>query len=275
MIYNFISSQSIIAKVMSDLDIQNVGQRTTDMVEWIGEAMEKIGAMQQYEYKQSGLDDTPVLKIVNFQTALPSDLHAIEEIAYSSHENGPWVPMRTNTSSFKGHPDAYDVNVPVNTEVFETTSYWPLMTIKRGNRNMTDYSAAPRYFLKPGYIVTTCKDGFIKLAYKAIHVDCDGYPMVPDLDSYQEAIYWYVTMKLKYPEFSSGRMNENRYFDIRNQWSYYRKQAYGDAMMPTASDMISIKNQWLQLIPDVNAEQTFYSTINEPQTIYSYYGKRY
>ena len=48
MIINYVSSDTIIAKVMSDLDIQEEGQRITDVREWIFEALEKIGAVSQY-----------------------------------------------------------------------------------------------------------------------------------------------------------------------------------------------------------------------------------
>jgi hypothetical protein len=64
----------------------------------------------------------------------------------------------------------------------------------------------PEYFIKPGWIVTNKKHGFIKLAYKAIAVDERGYPLIPDLTSYQEAIYWYVVMKLTFPKFMSGKL---------------------------------------------------------------------
>jgi hypothetical protein len=42
----------------------------------------------------------------------------------------------------------------------------------------------PEYFIKPGWIVTNQRKGYIKLAYKAIAVDERGYPLIPDLTSY-------------------------------------------------------------------------------------------
>lgn len=277
MIYNFISSQAIIAKVMSDLDIHSSEQRVTDMIEWIGEAMDKIGAVQQYEFKQSGFEGTPVFKIENYQASLPEDLYAIEEIAYSKYENGPWINMRTMTGSFKGQPDSYDPKAEAeDTGSMIDEIYWPLTGIQKGHRNLTNFSPNPQYFLKPGFVVTNRQDGFLKIAYKAIRVDCYGYPLVPDSAAYQEAIYRYIVMKLMYPEFLSGRMNENRYYHIEQKWNYHRKQAYGEAMMPTSGDMISIKNQWLKLVPDIDAERVFYSTTGEPQKIYNnYYGRIY
>ena len=42
------------------------------------EAMEKIGAVVQYEHKESGQDNnTPILKIEDFQVPIPNDLERL------------------------------------------------------------------------------------------------------------------------------------------------------------------------------------------------------
>ena len=44
MIYKLTSVKSVIAKVFTDLDLQEETHRVSDMIEWAGEALEKIGA---------------------------------------------------------------------------------------------------------------------------------------------------------------------------------------------------------------------------------------
>ena len=102
----------------------------------------------------------------------------------------------------------------------------------------------PEYFIKPGWLVTNKSHGYVKLAYKAIAVDERGYPLIPDLTSYQEAIYWYVVMKLSFPKWLNGSLGgsskyaqkyaANSYQYIQQQWNFYRNQAYAEAMMPNA-----------------------------------------
>lgn len=130
-------------------------------------------------------------------------------------------------------------------------------------------------------MVTNKKKGYIKLAYKAVAVDERGYPLIPDLTSYQEAIYWYVVMKLSFSKWMNGTLGgrgvntgQNMYTYIQQQWNFYRNQAYAEAMMPTADEMQSIKNSWHQLIPDMNANDTFFEHQNEQEMNYNdyYYG---
>jgi len=44
MIYNYTRCESVIAKIMADLDISEKNIRIEDIKEWIFEAVEKIGA---------------------------------------------------------------------------------------------------------------------------------------------------------------------------------------------------------------------------------------
>ena len=44
MIYNYTRCESVIAKIMADLDLSENNIRITEIKEWIFEAVEKIGA---------------------------------------------------------------------------------------------------------------------------------------------------------------------------------------------------------------------------------------
>ena len=317
MIYKYTKCESVIAKIMADLDSTEIKQRTTDIREWIFEAVDKIGAPMQYITKESGTEDTPVLKIHDYQVPIPADLQVLDGVAYSQNPNGPWVPMSTMTGIFKRKPTPpkpqrcisyhHDpANMAIDTPAITEeiigipeehqpmmhklpTSQSQLYTIngmKYLERMLIDGKLdKPEYFVKPGWIVTNQRKGFIKLAYKAIAVDERGYPLIPDLTSYQEAIYWYVVMKLTFPKFMSGKLTtssskysqkyaQQTYFYTQSQWNFYRNQAYAEAMMPTADDMQNIKNDWHKLVPDWDGDDTFFKHIGKEQLTYNdyYYG---
>jgi hypothetical protein len=68
-------------------------------------------------------------------------------------------------------------------------------------------------------------------------------------------------MKLLYPRKLQGMVSQSDYYDIRNSYNFYRKQAYAEMMMPTNEDqMESIKNDWLQLYPEIDDHDTFFAT---------------
>ena len=63
MIYKYTRCESVIAKIMADLDSTEVNNRISDIKEWIFEAVDKIGAPMQYISRESGVDGAPVLEI--------------------------------------------------------------------------------------------------------------------------------------------------------------------------------------------------------------------
>lgn len=299
-----ISSNTVIAKVIADLQLQESDIRITDMREWCMEAILKIGAIQQYEHKVA------ILPIECHQVALPCDLYKLGQVAFSFCNGGGWLPMRKATSSFGVFHDRECSNEPCM--LIPDTAMFPLVknmfnlntdrealdklnednnlretlsalinqnTVptangrylgnRIGHKDGTMYSYDLQYMTKPGYIMTNVPRGYIKISYYAIYTDEDSMPMIPDLESYKEAIYWYVTMKLMYPKKLKGQISQGDYYDIRNSYNFYRKQAYAEAMMPTVDDLASVQNSWLKLYPEIDAHDTFYSTVGERQDIYN------
>lgn len=299
-----ISSASVVAKVIADLDLKEDQIRITDIREWIMEGILKIGAIQQYEHKVA------ILPIECHQVALPCDLYKLGQVAFSFCNGGGWLPMRKATSSFGVFHDRECNNEPCmlipdtamfplvknmfnlntdrealdklneDTNLRQTLSIllnqWTVGTVNGkfvpgvvDHRDGTMFSNELQYTTKPGYINTCMPRGFVKISYYAIYTDEDSMPMIPDLESYKECLYWYITMKLMYPKKLKGQISQGDYYDIRNSYNFYRKQAYAEAMMPTVDDLTTISNIYNKLYPEINDQDTFFSTSGDEQNIYN------
>lgn len=175
------------------------------------------------------------------------------------------------------HPEMYHKHPTTKSQIYTSLGHAnpDIVNLNRAVRE------EPTYFVKPGWIVLNKEHGFVRLAYKSIATDERGYPLIPDLASYQEAIYWYVMMKLNFPKFLSGSLggrakyNFNTYMYLQQQWNFYRNQAYAEAMMPNEGEMRSIKNEWTKLIPDWDADDSFFYRSGKRQMNYNdyYYGR--
>lgn len=299
-----ISSNTVIAKVIADLQLQESDIRITDIREWCMEAILKIGAIQQYEHKVA------ILPIECHQVALPCDLYKLGQVAFSFCNGGGWLPMRKATSSFGVFHDRECSNEPCmlipdtamfplvknmfnlntdrealdklneDTNLRQTLSIllnqWTVGTVNGkfvpgvvDHKDGTMFSNELQYTTKPGYINTCMPRGFVKISYYAIYTDEDSMPMIPDLESYKECLYWYITMKLMYPKKLKGQISQGDYYDIRNSYNFYRKQAYAEAMMPTVDDLTTISNIYNKLYPEINDQDTFFSTSGDEQNIYN------
>lgn len=300
MIHNYISSKNIVAKIIADLGLEEHKINITDIKEWIAEALHKIGAIRQYDAKVT------TLAIKDYQAKLPCDVEKIDFVAYSCKCNKGWVPMKKATGQFsvlyKFNNSKKDCNdccmliqddalIPLVKNMFHFDNDREALDklnddlnlrqtlsalvnqytfgCNKGLRDCLNFSDTVQYDLKPGYIVTNVRHGYIKLAYRSTYLDEDGMPMIPDDVSYSEAIYWYVAMKLLYIEWFSGRKPQNLYYDAKSAWNFYRKQAYTEMMLPDQNDMINIKNTWHTLYPEFDSDMTYLSTTGDEQLIYN------
>lgn len=295
---NMISSKAVIAKIIADLDLKEDEVKITDIREYIGEAMEKIGAIQQLEHK---VENIPV---IGYQAKLPCDLYRLNQVAFSFENSCGWLPMRKVTNSFgvytkcdKCDPNMIigdnaliplvknlynliddrsaldiinsDPNVKKTLSALVNQYTIPSMNGRLIVGNPASLNGSLQYSTKPGYITVNVPCGWVKISYHAIITDEDSMPMIPDSPSYFEAIFWYVAMKLSYPKYLKGQLNQNIYYDMKNSWNFYRRQAYAEAMMPGVDEIESIKNDWHKLYTEFDDHDTFFATTGDEQIIYN------
>jgi hypothetical protein len=304
MIYKLTSVKRVLAKVFTDLDLKEGDHRILDMIEWCAEGLLKIGAFPQFINKVTGKDNVPFLEVWDYQTQLPNDFHSAIQVSFSENVYGPYYPMIYGTGSFEFSKDINEVSstmaipesnlVSMAMTLYEL-SYTDALTkinnepVTRANltvmlnRMNPDASGAGgagvsnigasgkdyKYIITPGYIKTNIRTGFIMMAYQAIPTDSEGYPLIPDDVDFVEALYWYVTMKLLYPEWKLGRVRDEVYYDARRSWNFNCKKAYGNAMMPNTDQLETIKNQWLRLIPEIHEHSGGFATLGDRQIIYN------
>lgn len=295
---NLISSKAIIAKIIADLDLKEDEVKITDIREYIGEAMEKIGAIQQLEHK---VENIPV---IGYQAKLPCDLYRLNQVAFSFENSCGWLPMRKVTNSFGVYTkcDKCDPNmiigdnalIPLVKNLYNLVDDRAALDIINSDPNVkktlsalvnqytipsmngrlivgnpASLNGSLQYSTKPGYITVNVPCGWVKISYHAIITDEDSMPMIPDSPSYFEAIFWYVAMKLSYPKYLKGQLTQNIYYDMKNSWNFYRRQAYAEAMLPGPDEIESIKNDWHKLYTEFDDHDTFFATTGDEQIIYN------
>ena len=290
-IYKTISSKVVIRKIFRDLK-PSKDNWIDDAVEWVGEALEHIGASSQLCQKQCVLD------ITDHKTLMPSDLYYINQVAI----NNSVSPVNSNeldtlTTKVKELKDAIVTAQEDDLEYSSTTSvlheinsrivvlenvYFKneskLQPLQYGastfhksmhcegcvNEN-TNYEDT--YIIDCDYIKTSFVSGKICLSYTAFPTDEDCYPLVPADISYQEAMFWYIYKKLllSNPQFKNNGID---YSFAEQQWKYYCTQARNAANFPDIDRYESFMNQWVRLIPDLNRHDSAFENLNTREDLY-------
>lgn len=117
---------------------------------------------------------------------------------------------------------------------------------KESNENLNTQDLT--YKLQNSIIFTSIKEGTIEIAYHAIKVDKEGYPMIPENSSFIQALELYIKKKVFTILFDQGKINQAVLQNTQQEYAWYVGQAQRDLTMPTIDQMESISNMWCQLL---------------------------
>ena len=279
-IYKNISSKVIIRKIFRDLN-PNTDNWIDDAVEWVGEALEHIGASPQLVTK------TCIVDIKDYKGAMPPDLYYINQVAINTTAdaesmgyNISVIRKELNNILEGGANSSAQLNeVNARLHVLETaymdSSSLALLAYCTTNfpksihceNCVNEYSTGEDcYYVDDNMIKTSFPRGKVCLSYTAFPIDDDCYPMVPDDISFKEAMFWYVYKKM----LLGGMPPTNNGIDYgfaEQQWKYYCTQARNAANYPDIDKYESFLDQWVRLIPNINRHAEGFSTLGGRESL--------
>jgi len=122
------------------------------------------------------------------------------------------------------------------------------------------------YRIENGRIISNMRDGKLFFEYLAIPTDCDGYPTIPDDESYKTACFWYVTKMLAL----RGQLPEKAGLNFpfcHQRWDRYCGQARAQANMLGLDAMQRGYNQHMKLVPDVDQYYKLFKDLGRAQIL--------
>lgn len=300
MITRMVSSKEIVAKAIADYNLTEEEIKITDIKSWLAEGMELIGSVNQMDHKVT------ILRVKDYQCQLPCDLQRLNSVAFSFCDHGGWFPAKRTTGTFSVFDRKCGEGCcqmllqdktlfPLVRNIFNLTTdkqaldklnedddlRKTLSTLineytvcsRNGKLNGvaggTNFSNTIQYDVKPQYLIFNIRDGFVKISYHAIYTDDDGMPMIPDMQSYREALIYWLGTKMLYAKWIKGEIPSNIYNQIKSSWNFYRKQAYAESLLPNQDEMSNIKKTWTTLLPVIDEDETFFSTTGDREEIYN------
>lgn len=181
------------------------------------------------------LEKTEVIDIDNYRGALPCDFYKMIQVRTHCHDKRYRV-FRYSTDSFHmsgNKQDSYDLT----------------------------------YKLQGNVIFTSMKCGKIELAYYAMAVDDEGYPMVPDDSSFIKALELYIKKECFTVLFDLGKINREVYQNTLQEYMFYAAQAQTSLIKPSYDQMEAICNAFNTLVPRMSEHRTGYVNMGSKEKI--------
>lgn len=228
-VYGNVSSKVVISKLYRDLFLEDPSYEY-DFIEWMGEALSFIGAATQLVQEEEDLI------VTSFRADLPTNLVVLNQVKMKTEED-KWKLISYNPTTFKPHEDDFD-NLYVSTEEYFT--------------------------LKPNYVYTSFEEGELKISFKQIAVDEDGYPLIPDNQYFKEALFWFCYRQMLLRGYKS-RVEEITYFFADEKWRFYCSAARNQANYPDISGYQRFRDIWVGLIDQQHLDQKDFDTSQRKQ----------
>ena len=292
--FKYTTLDRVLSKLYRDLGLEGISE--TDVIEWVGEALEGIGVVSLYE------EAVAFITIENHQATLPNGLHSIIQIARNNNsEEKETCAAEVVAEIIETVVDPQPIPLDCKGNLLETPElayyrpYFDLQYEYHGwNTGKTRQGYTPvrlanhsffnsivcreeegayttsvdEYTLQDDVVRTSFKEGQIALAYTRQKIDEEtGYPMIPDDYSVITAITMYITMKYMARMWYMGREGYgDKMQKAESDWQWYCKQASNKAMMPHGVDdyqnLLEEKNQ---LIPKHNRYYGFFGKLGRKE----------
>jgi hypothetical protein len=292
---NYVTIDRVFSKLGRDLKNTNLDE--TDVIEWIGEALEFLEVPQILE------EDVAFLKVKNNHAEMPKNLHMISQIAMYSGEFSQNNNLFSDAAKYRNPDEVFnedscegmlsDVSTPEFLDLHWSYHIWTTSEVYQNN--YTPVRLATSTFFnsivckeKDLSIYNNCKaeytivgntekrlrfnfdEGEVAVSYLKNSVDKEtGYPLVPDNISYITAIVYYIKWKIAEMYEWAGREGWSGKADKSEaKWLKYVKQAKNYMKMPkTLDDYQNLLEQTHYLIPNHNKYYGFFGNLNKRENL--------
>ena len=123
------------------------------------------------------------------------------------------------------------------------------------------------YKIQGGYIYTSIKEGAIELSYKAILLDEECYPMIPDNSKFLRALESYIKKQWFTILFDMGKLQAPILQNVQQEYAWAVGACESEFQKMSLDKAESFYNSWRTLIPRTNEHYMGYATTGRRQNL--------
>jgi hypothetical protein len=260
---SYVSVKRVIERVYSDYGLPKVFE--DEVKEWVFDALSLI-SIEEILY-----DDIQDVEIISGRGRLPRNFFRLNPAGVREksskvhlvHKSGSFnkptsSAFPTTIVTTEGSSVVYDIDGNIVTEDAVN-----VVSVLSSSEDIARYE----YRIKDGWIFTSLSDTMLEISCKAIIMDDDGSPMVPDDTKIINAAVASVAYKIAKRLIIVDQISDKAYKIIEEDYLFNIASARSGSKVPSPDKMESFKNRFLRLIPDVSAFTTGFSDTNIPEQL--------
>ena len=255
--YAYTSIRGVIGQVIRNTRLQD-SSYIADIHEWVYEAMAQLETQETL----AGL--IADVEIGFHKGKLPCGLKWIDAVVYNGvrlRENRSALPAGQQTNVVNRGSSSAFVSTPALIE--PVTNHLQYTSVITQVDQLT--FGVDSYYTEMGYINTSFSDGIVKICYRAVPMDEDGMPLIPDNSNYKQAIYWYCRAMLIGSGWEDKVFTYNQCLEQFER--LYAPRAISEIRYPSPEQMEHRVNTFTRFLPNTGYYDNFFKT-DRPEASY-------
>ena len=185
------------------------------------------------------VDKIETIDIKEYRGELPCDLISINQVRL--HKNG--MALRAMTDNFNAYP----------THNHEGGDW--------GERGEPSFKTQGRV------IFTSIRHEKVDISYKAIMLDDEGLPLIPDNSTFLKALELYIKKEWFTILFDMGKISPAVLNNTQQSYAFVAGQCNNEFLIPSVNEMEAITNSLNQLIPRTNEFRNGFKNLGDKEYI--------
>ena len=126
---------------------------------------------------------------------------------------------------------------------------------------MHPYHGEPAFKTQGRVIYTSFPEGKVQVAYKAIPVDEDGFPLLVDNENYLAALEAYIKKQVFTVKFDQNKISAQVLQNAQQDYAFLAAELQSEFSLPSQSEMESISRMMTSLIPRMREFSNGFKTL--------------
>lgn len=126
------------------------------------------------------------------------------------------------------------------------------------------------YVAEEGIIKTSLLDGYVQVAYRALPIDENGFPLIPDNQKVLLAIEYYILFRFLEPLWMIGKITDKAFSYIDQKKCFYLPSASNDMKIQNYDHVEAIMNGINRIITQPSAHSNFFKGTGEKERLRRY-----
>jgi len=228
---NYISLGKILFSVLNNPLCQELTH--DEAAEYSLDYIKLLGAPLTY------LDKVEDLKVCDYKVELPCDLLYVKGIKFH------------NGLAFRYASDNFHVD-------------------QDNESNHRHHDRELTYSIQKGILFTSIDDCDIKISYKAIALDEDGYPLIPDNVKVKEGLRYYIMFRYLEPLWMMGKITDKAFEVIQQKYFWYIGAADASLRNVSPDQLETVMNGVNRIIRSSSAHTNSFKNLGEKEILKRY-----